>query len=1060
MNEGTTPAAVTLRDDLVSHVRQQLFGPTFGDQEELPRNDAPHKRYLVGVLFPREMNGTGDRIVEVDEELGVPVGGEDQPDDSPLAAMLQRAPASAGMTFAVAAGSSIEIEVSASLYDLVSVDDENSGNRLRHYLRVPLSPEKLTHSDSGNLQQKWFIFDGRGEVRLRWREIGNRRVVTVSLINTREVPADDRIMSEDCLFQVTLRVHCCEGEFMQPSPPPPAFDEEEEELRLRYRKRRHWAVGHGTSVNWSTKSGDSTPDWVEIDYLPQADVHPFDGGLRKDSTHDDEILKPEFLAGVESGAVLKIALTAFIDDFTAWCDQCEKTVVDPDHDVAFERVIQKLRGQEGRLRHGIEVLCDPTAPELLEAFRLANEAMLSQMEATHRKRGRSFDPTSISWYPFQLAFQLLTIPGISAEGEPSGRDLVDLLWFPTGGGKTEAYLLLAAFTIILRRLRHGEDGCGTAVLSRYTLRLLTAQQFERTATLICALEKMRRDSKFPGEDPVTIGLWIGGGETSSPNTLRQAKKLHDSMLEDERPRNNFMLRDCPWCGTRLVPDHRSEDTSDYGIEVSASHMRFFCTSDDCEFSDQIPVHVVDEVIYDQPPTVLLATIDKFARLPWDGRSRSFLGLDRGSRRPPDLVIQDELHLISGPLGTIAAIYEAGIDVLLEHSGHRPKIIAATATIRGARDQTRRLYGREVRLFPCSGIDAEDSYFMREDRPADGDDENPAGDRQARRYLGIMGQGHTPVTGTVRLMAVLLDGGGRVSAGDEFWTLVAYHNSRRELGKSQTLARDDVPARIQQIATPDPPRECHQVEGLSGETPSWQIPEILSDLELDRSSGKAIDVLACTSMISVGVDVARLNQMMIIGQPKTAGEYIQASSRVGRARAGAGLVAVQFSSTKPRDRSHYESFRHYHESIYRWVEPTSVTPQAEPALERALHATVILVIRLALLHEQDQANAFDVADPVTRQLLSRLEERLGDAVGDEARETVKDKVQEVSEWWSQAATDSLQDSTILRYQAETQFPGLLKFFGSMYKLPARETLNSMRHVDGEVETFITGDGGGR
>ncbi|MDP6935750.1 MAG: hypothetical protein QGG40_22710, partial [Myxococcota bacterium] len=221
---------------------------------------------------------------------------------------------------------------------------------------------------------------------------------------------------------------------------------------------------------------------------------------------------------------------------------------------------------------------------------------------------------------------------------------------------------------------------------------------------------MRRQGEIPGDEPITIGLWIGGGETSSPNTLRQADHQVKKMYDEEWPVNRFMLLVCPWCGVGLLPSRRSEDLEDYGIECTSTDFRFHCLSKECRFHDRIPVQVVDEVIYKTPPTILLGTIDKFARLPWEHRSRGLLGLGT-TKMPPDLIIQDELHLISGPLGTIAALYEAGIDVLLEHAGRRPKIIAATATIRGAEDQAKRLYGREVRLFPGSGPDAEDSYFM-------------------------------------------------------------------------------------------------------------------------------------------------------------------------------------------------------------------------------------------------------------------------------------------------------------------------------------------------------------
>jgi len=671
--------------------------------------------------------------------------------------------------------------------------------------------------------------------------------------------------------------------------------------------------------------------------------------------------------------------------------------------------------------------------------------MLDQMERTAHREGRPFDRAEARWRPFQLAFQLLAVPGVLQPADGDGRDVLDLIWFPTGGGKTEAYLLLAAFTIIYRRLHFGVRGEGTCVLSRYTLRLLTSQQFERTATLICALERLRRQGEIPGEDVIDIGLWIGGGETSSPNTCRQAFEHYEQMLEETRPVNRFMLVECPWCGCSIVPEHQEENRAMYGMHCTATGFAFRCPDADCDFHERLPIQVVDECLYASPPTILLATIDKFARLPWESRSRAFFGLDQNVR-PPDLVIQDELHLISGPLGTIAAIYEAAIDVLIQHGGDPPKYVAATATIRGASDQARRLYGRDVRLFPASGPDADDSYYMMIDRS----------DAVSRRYVGIMGQGHTPVTNTVHIMAAMVDAGQCVTDDDDYWTLVAYHNSRRELGKTMTLSRDDIPSRIQLICTEarrKDRRTCETVVELSGNLKSYQVPQVLSALKLARDTGDAVDVLACTNMISVGVDVERLNAMVILGQPKMSSEYIQASSRVGRGRNVGGVVVVNFSPTKPRDRSHYENFVRFHESMYRWVEPTSVTPQSPPALDRALHASVITVLRLAVLVNGDDAVRFDNDDCRQKALFEKLRSRLHQAIDMSDRAGFDRHFDEVIEWWSGAA----ETSRSLRYKSEKQFAGIMRFHGGEERPPARPTLNSMRNVDGDAVAFVLSTG---
>jgi len=913
------------------------------------------------------------------------------------------------------------------------------------FLREPVGNGSVRLSDKNTGDSTHEIFDGRAELRARWRRLSGLRVVTVSIINTAEMLPSDRARPVDCLYQVRMEVSCISGEFREPPTPDVAFDTEESVLRLRYRNHRAWASGHSTSVAWDAAPDGTAPDRISIDFLPFSDIHPFSAGVRESAKFDDRVLAIQELADVESGDDLRSLLEPFVADHLSWIESQRRLLVDDTHQAAFAEVLDNLEQQSHRLQRGIVILCDGYDSHRLTAFRLSNTAMLDQMERTAHRKGRPFDRAEARWRPFQLAFQLLAIPGVLQPDDGDGRDLLDLIWFPTGGGKTEAYLLLAAFTIIYRRLHFGVRGEGTCVLSRYTLRLLTSQQFERTATLICALERLRRRGDIPGEDVIDIGLWIGGGEHSSSNTCKQAFERYEQMLEETLPVNRFMLVECPWCGFSIVPPHQEENRAMYGMHCTATGFDFRCPNADCDFHDHLPIQVVDECLYAHPPTILLATIDKFARLPWESRSRAFFGLGRDIR-PPDLVIQDELHLISGPLGTIAAIYEAAIDVLIQQGGDPPKYVAATATIRGASDQARRLYGREVRLFPASGPDADDSYYMKIDRA----------DAVSRRYVGIMGQGHTPVTNTVHIMAAMVDAGQCVTDDDDYWTLVAYHNSRRELGKTMTLSRDDIPSRIQLICTEErrkDRRTCETVVELSGNLKSYQVPQVLSTLKHTRDAVEAVDVLACTNMISVGVDVERLNAMVILGQPKMSSEYIQASSRVGRGRKVGGVVVVNFSPTKPRDRSHYENFVRFHESMYRWVEPTSVTPQSPPALDRALHASIITVLRLAALVKNEDAVRFDNDDSSQKALLERLRARLHQAIDMSDRAAFDRHYNEVLEWWLRAA----EARSCLHYKSQKQFAGIMRYHSGEDRPPARPTLNSMRNVDGDAVAFVLSTG---
>ena len=640
-----------------------------------------------------------------------------------------------------------------------------------------------------------------------------------------------------------------------------------------------------------------------------------------------------------------------------------------------------------------------------------------------------FEP---AWRPFQLAFQLLVIPGL-ADPDHEDRDVVDLLWFPTGGGKTEAYLALAAFVMMLARLRHPGRPLGTQIITRYTLRLLTAQQFQRAATMVCAGETIRRrEVDRLGDQRIDIGLWVGG--SSTPIERADAGEVLDELMESPERASPFQVERCPWCGTGTVPVEPSTDPDDYGFILTDDEFRIRCVDPRCRFHDALPMHVVDEDLYDRPPTLLIGTVDKFARLAWVSKAGVFLGGEGG---PPELVIQDELHLLSGPLGTMVGLYEAALSAVMTRNGGRPKVVASTATIRRADQQTRGLFARPTRLFPPSGLVSDNSYFMTRDDEAPG-----------RLYMGVMSQSETPTFSLVHTAAAcaeaVVDLKDRVtpSIADSYSTLVAYHNSLRELGKTMTLAADDIPARIGVIAADESrQRRLERAVELTSNVPSGELGRILDQLALPTTDQNSVDFVACTNMLSVGVDVERLGLMIVHGQPKTTAEYIQATSRVGRKVTRApGLVLAHYSANKPRDRSHYEQFRTYHQALYRHVEPTSVTPFALPARARALHAALVIVARHSLgLSGNQDASRFSPDIAGLREAVDMILDIVRTADPDEVEDTGIHLETLLDEWEMRAGGGRLAYSSRNRVT-----PSLLRDFGE--QKDGWETLHSMRNVD--------------
>lgn len=1001
------------RDAMIEDLRRQLFGPTDADPDDVKSERmliSPLQLYATGVLFPQKVVQT---LLEDDKEAGRgeaedDAGGElneqeirggrrsrgsasdagsGNDETEPLNLANEFSPSACGVSFRLAEPTSLSFVLSYGTYDTtrVSQNRERGGEMGQDGQMIPKTREvpawqrrhhrrALTVSISSERGALLPITIDPEDPDIRLHLTvrpgsGNSLIVSAMVVNHRAANARTP-SNDDCYFQVSLEVTDEKGSAVflpiDLAGSDQVDDAEMDSLELLYRHRRAFALGHGVAGDWNNDerlSEGGVTNRVSTASLPTYKLKPIKA--REAGFGDVPLnLSMASLSNGEGGdQAILASLKAMARDYKLWIDETE-TALPFDLSERLKKAaklnLDNCKRCHTRMLEGIGVLVDK--PQALLAFRLMNRAMLvqqfhSSLDARALGDPRVDPPADYkglpkekgSWRPFQLAFVLMNIASMT-DASHKERQLVDLIWFPTGGGKTEAYLGLTAYTICLERMRGAP--AGVQVLMRYTLRLLTAQQFQRASSLILALEGLRRTKYLGaelGEDDISIGLWVGDG--LSPNHRSDAKAALEKMKRDRHAQNPFQVLVCPWCAVEL--DNR--DKLGYVLERVAGTaertVRFKCPDGECDFGgiDGMPVLVVDDDIYVAPPTLLIGTVDKFAQVAWHDNAGRLFGLHNGTP-PPSLIIQDELHLISGPLGTVVGLYETAIDRLCTRDGYVHKVVASTATIRRAAQQCKALYNREAFEFPPQAVRAGESYFAYEDLDAPG-----------RRYVGFLGSAvKSHQTALVRACAPLLqyanapiaeDRDDRRKIVDPYGTLIWYFNSLRELGHAATLAVGDIPEFLKGLRhrkgipyTDN--RYISEIRELTSRCDAEEIPEILKQLNVAwRRNPKGpppVDILLATNMIAVGVDVPRLGLFMMSGQPKTTAEYIQATSRVGRKYPG--LVITVYTQTKSRDRSHYERFIAYHQSLYRHVEPTSVTPFSPQARERGMRGVLIALAR--------------------------------------------------------------------------------------------------------------------
>jgi hypothetical protein len=1056
------PTSAEIRERLADELRLDLIGPGHRDvalvNELLP--DPPSRWYLTGFLVPVD-TPTRRKARDPQEEMDTAEQGGADDDETPdrSASGARYLPSSMGLSLLVEAQTE-PLRVTCRWGDYHREEGEGNGGRKAVRWRreqravscaVPLiqgPPIGLPDADGLELARQI------RETQIR-DETGDRKVLAVSLfLVNRRSPSEEEFEDQAMAFQAEVEVESTTPIVARIDLSGRDGDDVDARIAdLHYRDVVDWAVGHNVSVVADVDTDDSTCSRVRTCWLPTA----FVSRLVPGDIADVE-LGMEALAALPDATSAQRALENLPRLYRDWIEQQQIPLSDLSsrrRDVATA-LLAEARRAVGRIEDGITLLADA---RVLDSFRLMNQALA----AAGRRRRPGEDPR---WYPFQLAFILLNLPGLVTPAHDD-REIVDLLFFPTGGGKTEAYLGLAAFVMVWRRLsRPGLGGCGLAVLMRYTLRLLTLDQLGRAAAVVCALELARRvDPAKLGTWPLEIGLWVGRGAT--PNRMGEVGNNDEhtariQVLRYARDSSSFPpipIDSCPWCSEklksdafRLVPD-----------SAHPTNLLLVCSNRRCDFSRApgLPVLTVDEPIYRRLPAFLIATVDKFAAMPWEGSVASFFGrVDRADEEgfygptelgrgyqlpaplpPPDLIIQDELHLISGPLGSIAGLYETALETLccreIEGRRIRPKLIASTATVRRAQTQIQALFDRSgTAIFPPPGPSRSDSFFAQNDFAPE----------RSRFYLGLAAPGRSPKVLFLRASTTLAaaaqrlwdeEGGvsaygpDKVNPADPYMTAIAYFNALRELGSARRIVEDEVRLRatrygsrqrigdtVQRLAD----RTIRDPLELTSRIPTAQVSDTKARLNQAFDKKDAVDVALATNMISVGLDVTRLGLMLVSGQPKTVGEYIQATSRVGRNPERPGLVVALLNVHKPRDRSHYERFSFWHAAFYRAVEATSVTPFAPRALDRGLAAVVVAMARLAegALTPNSRAADGDRMRPQLDWIADVIRERVvGHKTGvpGDAATQVRARAVSLLDDWSSLANERNSEGTTFGYSRE-------------------------------------------
>jgi hypothetical protein len=933
-----------VRDKIIDIVRLDLIGPSENlDDKDLCSgsiDENPMIKYLSGILEPNKPN--------LMEDINL----FDESEKSFEDAITSTSQSGMGISFVVTPKAHLSIKVHFGIYSR----EENLYKRksisksflfLTSDIQLGFSSLKLFEDENKTLEM---VFVNRSN------EGGG--LMIISIVNTTKLQENRRPKYNESFFQLALEIESSIG-FLPLKNSDSDLSRDDKLNKLLYSDYLRYANGHGCSVD--TIVENNVCKVVRSTFLPDFVI---DKLVHSEISVDSEIVSYSMAEMMDGKHIAKWLpkLHLIPKEYKKWCLKQDVSECYDLSDVvnangkSIDLVIQ-------RIERGIELIEKDEKIRL--AFVLMNEAMLLQ-QLRSKQSVQDFNLTVTynainpfdkntwpkvekfefgQWRLFQIAFILMNIGAIAGNEEQDriAGDFFDLIWFPTGGGKTEAYLGLSAFTLFWE-LIEDEEVIGVSIIMRYTLRLLSSQQFERASALIVACNDVKAKYSILGSD-ISIGLWVG--QATTPNTRAKAMEAFEEMKMGGE--NKFSVSKCPRCMAEFGKCNENGilngfKEGDYGIEFHC----YVCNLDNAK----LPIYVVDEDIKREKPKLLIGTVDKFALLAWDPNNRYLLGVDvpsAGLNKPIKLIIQDELHLIDGPLGTIVGLYEIALDYIFHAQKIRPKRIGSTATISRAFEQLLNLYGKketEIQFFPQPYITVRDNFFSKSIL-------SPT----ARKYVGLYANSSPSLKTTqYRLTASLLQAsklsikGISDSLEESYQTIISYFNTLKDLGHTRSMLADDIPQHMKVIHRSwNLDKEDRRyvddfgIVELTSRVKSSDLVENMDRLFKSSVDKGKVDICLATNMISVGLDVPRLATMIINKQPKSTAEYIQASSRVGRG-AIPGLVWMLYAPNRSRDRSYFEQFKYYHSTLQKNVEPASVTPFAKPARERALPGVLISILR--------------------------------------------------------------------------------------------------------------------